>query len=150
VKAVGVPYGIEHRIRGEGFEALLFLDRQNRLVRALDYRADEPDAMLLAVRAVAEANELEKIIVMATSDDWLSSLRHGYGLEAVVRHYHRGEDAYVVSKFRTQSRQESPMLMSEIRPIDEVMATPPRGPSPLRQRSCPRSSPRSGADRLSA
>jgi len=123
VKAVGVVYGLEHTIRGDGFEAVLFLDQYNQRIKILEYRATDFEALILRVRATAEANGMDKIVVMATHDDWQEFLRFGYVLEAVVRHYHRGEDAFVVSKFRSQDRLTSTALMEEILLIEQIMAS---------------------------
>jgi putative beta-lysine N-acetyltransferase len=130
VKAVGVIYGLEHTIRGDGFEAVLFLDHYNQRIKILEYRATNFEALILRVRATAEANGFDKIVVMATHDDWLEFLRFGYVLEAVIRHYHRGEDAFVVSKFRSQDRLTSTALMEETLLIEQIMAD--RSPSAAR------------------
>jgi putative beta-lysine N-acetyltransferase len=126
VKAIGEVYGLEHRIHGEGFEALLFLDQRNQRIRVLDYRAANLHAMIMQIRSLAEANGFDKIIAMASANDWLAFLRHGYVLEAVIRYFHQGADAYVVSKFRSQARLASSSLMSEILLIEEIMASPPK------------------------
>jgi putative beta-lysine N-acetyltransferase len=132
VKAVGVVYGLEHTIRGEGYEALLFLDQYNQRIKILEYRASDMQALILRVRALATANGLDKIIAMATHDDWQEFLRFGYVLEAVIRHYHRGEDAFVVSKFRSQERLTSTALMEETLLIEQIMTSRrPAPPAPL-------------------
>lgn len=122
VKVVGVVYGLEHDISGPGYEARLFLDHYNQRIRILSYRAERFDALILHVRWLAEANGFDKIIAMARHDDWQEFLRCGYLLEAVIRYYHRGEDAYVVSKFRSQVRLTSANLMEEILAIERVTA----------------------------
>ncbi len=133
LKAVGVVYGVEHTIEGEGYRATLFLDQYNQRIRILSYEAPDHQALVLAVRYLAEANGFDKIIAFATRDDWQEFLRFGYVLEAVIAHYHRGEDAYVVSKFRSQERLSSGVLMEEILLIERILAAPepPADPSPL-------------------
>lgn len=121
VKAVGVVYGLEHTIRGAGYEALLFLDQYNQRIKILEYRATDMQALILRIRALAVANGLDKIVAMATHDDWQEFLRYGYVLEAVIRHYHRGDDAFVVSKFRSQERLTSTALMEETLLIEQIM-----------------------------
>ncbi len=122
LKCVGVVYGVEHRIQGAGFEALLFLDQYNQRIKVLSYQAVDYSELVLALRWLAEANGFDKIIAMGTHEDWQQFLRFGYVLEAVVRHYHSGEDAYVVSKFRSQERLTSSSLMEEILLIERIMA----------------------------
>jgi len=122
VKAVGVVYGLEHTVRGDGYEAVLFLDQYNQRIKVLEYRATNMQAMVLRLRALATANGMDKIVAMATHDDWQAFLRFGYVLEAVIRHYHRGEDAFVVSKFRSQDRLTSSSLMEETLLIEQIMA----------------------------
>lgn len=132
LKAIGVVYGVEHSISAEGFTARLFLDQYNQRIRVLEYSATDYQAMVLAIRWLAEANRFDKITVMATRDDWLEFLRFGYVLEAVVRHFHRGDDAYVVSKFRSQERLTSHCLMEEILLIERILAEQnPETPTPL-------------------
>lgn len=132
IKAIGAVYGLEHTIRGDGFEARLFLDQYNQRIKILEYRADDLEAMVLCIRRISEANGLDKIIAMATHDDWQEFLRFGYVLEAVIRHYHRGADAFVVSKFRSQERLTSGALMEEILLVERIMAAPrPTTPSEL-------------------
>lgn len=136
VKAIGEVYGLEHRIQGEGYEALVFLDQCNQRIRVLDYRAAALEPMILQLRAIAEANGFDKIIVMASANDWLAFLRHGYVLEAVIRYFHQGADAYVVSKFRSQARLASSSLMSEILLIEEIMASPPKSDAGVLPKDC--------------
>jgi putative beta-lysine N-acetyltransferase len=122
VKAVGVVYGIEHSISGEGYEATLFLDQYSQRIKIVDYQATDIEAMILKVRFLAEANGFDKIICMARQRDWQIFLRFGYVLEAVLKYYRGGEDAFVVSKFRSQERLTSHNLMEEILMIEKVMA----------------------------
>lgn len=125
VRAFGVVYGVEHTISGEGYRATLFLDQYNQRIKIIDYQADDLEALVLKVRWIAEANHFDKIICMASRRDWQQFLRYGYVLEAVLKYYLGGEDAFVVSKFRSQERLSSGCLMEEILLIEKLMATPP-------------------------
>ncbi len=78
--------------------------------------------LVMALRKLADANGFDKIIVMASHDDWQAFLRFGYVLEAVLEYYHCGEDAFVVSKFRSQERLDSPNLMDETLLIEQIAA----------------------------
>lgn len=121
VKAVGVVYGLEHTIRGADFEAQVFLDHYNQRLRVLEYSASDVTEMVMALRALADANGFDKILVMASHDDWQAFLRFGYVLEAVLEYFHAGVDAFVVSKFRSQERLSSPNLMEEILLIEQIV-----------------------------
>jgi len=125
VTAVGVIYGIEHRVVGDGFSATLFLDHYNQRIRVTEYEGEDIDGLVFKLRFIAEANGFDKIICMASRADWQKFLRHGYVLEAVLKYCLRGEDAYVVSKFRSQERLTSHNLMEEILLIEEIMARTP-------------------------
>ncbi len=122
VKAVGVVYGLEHRLVTADFEAELFLDQYNQRLRVLGYRAEDVGPLVMALRRLADANGFDKIIVMASHDDWQGFLRFGYVLEAVLEYYHGGEDAFIVSKFRSQERLDSPNLMDETQMIESITA----------------------------
>lgn len=123
VTAVGVVYGIEHRISGDGFSATLFLDQFNQRIRVTEYTGPNLDALVMKLRWLSEANGFDKIICMATRKDWQQFLRHGYVLEAVLKYYLKGEDAYIVSKFRSQERLTSGNLMEEILAIEQIIET---------------------------
>lgn len=124
VRAHGVVYGIEHRIAGDDYEVLVLLDQYNQRIKALDYDAKNYEGMLLALRWIAEANGFDKLTFMARRRDFQEFLKFGYVLEAVIRHYHAGEDAFVVSKFRSQERLTSLSLMEEILLVERILAEP--------------------------
>lgn len=124
VKAVGVVYGIEHQITGQGYRATLFLDQYNQRIRIIDYEVEDQQAFVLHVRFLAEANGFDKIICMARGDDWQGFLKYGYVLEAVLKHFHAGDDAFIVSKFRSQERLTSSSMMDEILLIEQLMGDP--------------------------
>ncbi|MEZ4750980.1 MAG: putative beta-lysine N-acetyltransferase [Bdellovibrionota bacterium] len=124
VKAVGLVYGVEHTIRGEGFTANLFLDHYNQRIRVSYYEGANIGEMIEKVRYIAEANNYDKIIFKASQTDWQHFLPHGYVLEAVIKFFHHGKSAYVMSKFRSQERLTSQSLMSEILLIENLMSVP--------------------------
>lgn len=136
VTAVGVVYGVEHHIEGDDFSATLFLDHYNQRIKVTDYEASDIDELVLRVRFLAEANGFDKIICMASRRDWQKFLRHGYVLEAVLKYFLKGEDAYIVSKFRSQERLTSHNLMEEILLIEDIMTASEQS-APKRQPSGP-------------
>lgn len=125
VKAIGVVYGIEHEISGDGFRAMLFLDHYNQRIKIISYAGPDYEALLLRIGWLAEANGFDKIICMASQNDWLEFLKHGFVLEAVLKYFYRGTDAFAMSKFRSQERLVSSNLMNEILLIEKIMMQPP-------------------------
>jgi putative beta-lysine N-acetyltransferase len=122
VKAIGVVYGIEHTIIGTGYRAKLFLDQYNQRIKIIDYEGPNYADLILQVRWLAEANGFDKIICMASHEDWIEFLKHGYVLEAVLKYFRHGTDAFIMSKFRSQDRLVSPNLMEEILLIEKIMS----------------------------
>lgn len=120
-KAVGLVYGIEHTIRGDGYEATLFLDQHNQRIKIIKYNAENFEGMILNIRWIAEKNRFDKIICMSPRKDWQKFLKFGYVLEAVIKYYLNGQDAFVMSKFRSQERLTSGSLMEETLLIEEIM-----------------------------
>ncbi len=121
---VGLVYGVEHTVSGPDFSATIFLDHYNQRIRILDYTGPNYSEMILSIRRLAEANAFDKIICYAKTNDWQQFLQHGYVLEAVLKYYFAGEDAYVVSKFRSQARVTSGSLLEEILLIEDIMSRP--------------------------
>lgn len=121
VKAIGVVYGIEHSISGDGFKATLFLDQYNQRIKVVSYEGPNFEGLVLQIRWLSEINGFDKIICMASHDDWLEFLKHGYVLEAVLKHVRRGQDAFAISKFRSQERLVSHCLMEEILLLEKIM-----------------------------
>ena len=132
IRAVGVVYGLEHTIRGEGYEATLFLDQYNQRIKILRYTAEHFHGLIMNIRWIAENNGFDKIICMAPRSDWQKFLRYGYVLEAVIKYYLNGNDAFVMSKFRSQERLTSGSLMEETLLIERIMGeTTPHIPQKL-------------------
>lgn len=122
VKVVGLVYGIEHSITGDNYHASLFIDHYNRRIRVLNYEGSNLESLVLRIRWIAEANQFDKIIFMASSQDWQFFLSHGYVLEAVIKYCRNGRNAYAMSKFRSQERLTSQNLMEEILLIENLMS----------------------------
>ncbi|MEZ4814101.1 MAG: putative beta-lysine N-acetyltransferase [Bdellovibrionota bacterium] len=133
ITLVGLVYGMEHTLSGANYSAKVLLDHYSQRIRILEYSGTDFDNLILSVRALAEANNFDKIICYARKKDWQEFLKHGYVLEAVLKYYFEGEDAYVVSKFRSQERSQSPNLMEEVLMIEEIM----NGPMPEKLRVLP-------------
>lgn len=125
VTAYGEVFGLEHQISGIDFEAELFLDHFNQRVKVSSYEGPDLEKMVNKIHWLAEKNNFDKIIVMASENDWRQFLSHGYVLEAVLKYYLKGEHAYIVSRFRSQERLTSMSLMSEIELIEKILLAPP-------------------------
>lgn len=126
IKAVGLIYGMEHLIQGEGFSANLFLDHYSQRIRVSYYEGNNVAGLVQRLCDLAEANNFDKIIITPSERDWQAFLNHGFVLEAVIKYYLLGKNAYVMSKFRSQDRLISQSLMDEILLVEKLMATPPR------------------------
>lgn len=126
IKAVGLVYGMEHLIQGEGFSAKLFLDHYSQRIRVTYYEGNNISGLIQRVRFLAEANNFDKIIFTPTERDWQIFLTHGYVLEAIIKYYNQGKNAYVMSKFRSQERLNSAPLMDEILLVEKLMSAPPK------------------------
>ncbi|OFZ19746.1 MAG: putative beta-lysine N-acetyltransferase [Bdellovibrionales bacterium GWB1_55_8] len=98
------------------------MDVYNQRIKISNYLVTDFTAFILKVRWITEANGFDKIICMARHEDWEEFLKFGYVLEAVLKYYHNGEDAFVVSKFRSQERLTSQNLMDEILLIEKLMS----------------------------
>lgn len=122
----GIQYSVEYDIEGDGYKAKLSLDHTNKRVKVLQYSGHSIKGLVLNVRELAEANRFDKIIFMAKEDDWETFLTHGYILEAIIRYYHNGDKAYVMSKFRSLERATSSAIMEETMLIEQLMEVPPQ------------------------
>ena len=86
-----------------------------------EYLVGSQEALTERLAWLAEQNHFDKIFFKATKDDWQEFLRHGYMLEGILRYYFRGEDAYVLSKFRSTDRVTSEHLIEESDIIERLM-----------------------------
>jgi len=125
IKVVGAVYGLEHQFQGEGFKATVFLDQYNQRLKVVSYEGENKFELMERLKWLASANGFDKTIVMTYRDDWQRFLRRGYVLEAVLKYFHHGEDAYVMSKFGSQERMVSHSLFEEIQLIETVMERDP-------------------------
>lgn len=129
---LGICYGLEHEISAAGYRVKLFLDYYNRRIKVIDYRAQDYAAMVEKLRFLAEANRFDKVWIKAAQTDWEQFLRYGYVLEGLLKYANRGRTAYMMSRFCSQKRLQSPQLMKEIGLIEEIMARSRRAePRPL-------------------
>ena len=127
---VGHIYGLDFEIDGKGHHARVFFDYYSKRLKVLHYEATDYRAMIHRLNWLARANHFDKIFFKATKDDWQTFLTFGYVLEGILRYYFRGEDAYVLSKFTTVERINSPDLIEEGELIERLMGgsreyTPP-------------------------
>lgn len=118
---IGQVYGLDFEIEGDGYTCRVFFDYYNRRLKVLDYAATSFTAMLDRLAWIADENAFDKIFFKARKDDWQTFLRYGYMLEGILRYYFRGEDAYVLSRFRTIERVTSEKLIEESRLIEELL-----------------------------
>jgi putative beta-lysine N-acetyltransferase len=122
--AIGHVYGLDFEIEDDGYRVQIFFDYYNRRLKIVDYEATDYRAMVKRMNWLAKANGFDKIFLKATKDDWQVFLTFGYVLEGIMRHCFQGEDAFVMSKFRTLARISSPHLIEESDLIERLMAKP--------------------------
>ena len=130
---LGICYGIEHEIAGAGYRVKVMLDNYNRRIKVIDYRAQDYAALVAKLDFLASANNFDKIWIKGSDRDWERFLRHGYVLEGLLKWARRGRTAYMLSKFRSQKRMNSPALMKETLLIEEITARKRGKPKPLPQ-----------------
>lgn len=119
--AIGQIYGLDFEIDDDGYRVRIFFDYYNRRLKVIDYEATDYRAMVNRMNWLAEANNFDKIFLKATKDDWQVFLTFGYVLEGIMRHYFQGDDAYILSKFRSVERISSPHLIDESNLIENLM-----------------------------
>lgn len=127
--AIGQLYGLDFELESDDYTCRVFFDYYNRRLKVLDFDAGDVQPMLDRLRWLAEQNDFDKIFLKATQRDWQSFLPHGYLLEGILRYYFRGEDAYVLSKFRSVDRVTSAHLIEESDLIEKLMREAPPGPA---------------------
>lgn len=120
---IGQVYGLDFEIEGDGYTCRVFFDYYNRRLKVVDYDATDYAAMLNRLAWIGDQNQFDKIFIKATQRDWQRFLACGYMLEGILRYYFCGEDAYVMSRFRTVERITSANLIEEARLIEDLLKT---------------------------
>lgn len=125
---VGTVYGLDFDIEDEGYKVSAFFDHYNKRLKIVDYEATDYRAMLGRLAWLAEANGFDKIFVKATREDFQQFLSHGYMMEGLLKYYFRGNDAYILSRFSSQNRVRSDLLIEEARLIEKLIYDTPDKP----------------------
>lgn len=128
-RAYGTVYALDYTVRQEDLEIALTVDYYNKRLKVLDFSGDIA-GICERLEYLARQNEFDKIFIKAGADEWQRFLTHGYMLEGIILHYFNGEDAYVVSRFLSRERINSPTLIEEAELIQGLMASP-RAQKPL-------------------
>ena len=118
---VGTIYGLDFEIEEEDYTVNVFFDYYNKRLKVLDYTCKNYSNMLKRLAWLAEANCFDKIFIKAHHDDFQDFLSHGYMMEGILRYYFNGNDAYVLSRFSSAQRAESPDLVEESKLIEEII-----------------------------
>jgi putative beta-lysine N-acetyltransferase len=118
---IGQLYGLDFELEHPQYTCRVFFDYYNRRLKVLDYEAADYEAMLARLGWLAEQNDFDKIFLKASAKDWQVFLQCGYMLEGILRYYFRGEDAYVLSRFRSLDRVTSEHLIEESELIEKLM-----------------------------
>lgn len=119
--AIGTLYGLDYEIEEDQYWCRLFFDWYNKRLKVLDYEATDYSALTARIGWLAEANDFDKIFIKATRSDWQTFLRYGYLLEGILKYYYKGQDAYIMSRFRTNERLHSNHLIEETELIEKIL-----------------------------
>ncbi len=122
--AIGQVYGLDFEIEGDGYHVRLFFDHYNRRLKVMDYDATDFRAMVERVNWLADANDFDKVFFKAHAADWQTFLTFGYQLEGILKYYFNGDDAYVMSKFRSVNRAHNRLVIEEDNLIEALMRKP--------------------------
>jgi beta-lysine N6-acetyltransferase len=123
-RVIGHVYGLECAIGGDGFRATVVLDRYNSRLKVGDYQATDHRALCDRLSYLAKANAFGKVFLKAHEDDVQRFVDLGFVLEGTLKHFYRGRDAPVVSRFLDPQRAHAPDLAQESQLIDELLASP--------------------------
>jgi putative beta-lysine N-acetyltransferase len=126
---IGQLYGMDFEIDGDGYAVRLFFDNYNRRLKVLDYTADNYALMVQRVDELADANGFDKVFFKAHHEDWQRFLEFGYQLEGILRYFYHGQDAYVMSKFRSVERAHNVLVIDENELIETLMREPRDAPA---------------------
>lgn len=118
---VGTIYGLDFEIEDEDYTVNVFFDYYNKRLKVLDYKCTNYNSMLRRLAWLTEANSFDKIFVKAHQNDFQNFLSHGYVMEGILRYYFNGEDAYILSRFSSAQRAESPDLIEESQLIEKII-----------------------------
>jgi len=119
--AIGELYGLDFDISGDGYRVRLFFDNYNRRLKVLDYEGENYRDMVARVDWLADANDFTKVFIKARSNDWQQFPQFGYQLEGIPKYFYRGEDAFVMSRFRSVERAHNPLVIEEDELISKLM-----------------------------
>jgi len=118
---VGTVYGLDFKIKGEGYQVNVFFDYYNKRLKIINYEAADYTSMIRRLAWLAEANDFDKIFLKARQEDFQIFLSHGYMMEGILRYYFRGQDAYILSRFSSTLRARSDHLLEEAKLIEKLI-----------------------------
>lgn len=118
---IGQLYGMDFEIEDDGYSVRLFFDNYNRRLKVLDYEARDYGRMVQRVDELADANGFDKIFFKAREDDWQQFLTCGYQLEGILKYFYDGDNAFVMSKFRSVERAHNRLVVDENDLIETLM-----------------------------
>lgn len=118
---VGTVYGLDFEIEEEKYKVNVFFDYYNKRLKVQDYECHDYGGMLQRLAWLSEANNFDKIFLKAKMEDFQQFLSHGYMMEGVIKYYFNGKDAYVLSRFSSESRLKSKELINESKIIEDII-----------------------------
>ncbi|MEQ9365427.1 MAG: putative beta-lysine N-acetyltransferase [Leptospirales bacterium] len=119
---IGQVYGLDYEIEGQGFRFSVYFDYYNRRLKVEDYEAGPARyrAMIERLLFLADENDFDRILLKAREDDWRRFLKRGFVLEGQIKNYFHGADAFVLGRFSSEERLNSPAQVEENRTIEKI------------------------------
>lgn len=103
------------------------LDRDNRRVWVVDYRASCLWSLRGYLYSLAGRHRLEKIIFPVRAGDEKKIQGYGFFPEGLIRGYYGVNDAFFLSAFLTPRRAATETLAEELATVREVLSRPVQG-----------------------
>ncbi|WP_191556821.1 putative beta-lysine N-acetyltransferase [Metabacillus idriensis] len=88
------------------YRAEAVLDYFNKRLRIDDYRG-KTDSLLKDASKLASDNRFTKVIVKGKACDITNLLKEQFQLEAIIKNYFHGEDAYFFTKYLSEERRKT-------------------------------------------
>ncbi|MDK8179769.1 putative beta-lysine N-acetyltransferase [Paenibacillus sp. UMB4589-SE434] len=108
---------------GRDYSLHMCLDYYNKRLRVDDYRGN-PNSVFERVQELMQLHYFTKVFIKARHYDWGCFLTHGYMLEAVIKGYFQGHDAFNMALYTDLERRTSDYWIYEDQLLAEVQALP--------------------------
>lgn len=107
-------------IREKDFHMTICIDPPNKRLRVDEYLGN-PASMMTRINEMAKEHGMTKAIVKAKRNDVELLLSRGYIIEAIIKQYYRGDDAYCMSLYYDIERRTSEEWIKEDTILNDVL-----------------------------